>query len=169
MLVERTADPSTSVGMTKGRAVLRSEIRCWLSRRSLHFGRDDKGEGGASVRNQMLVERTADPSTSVGMTKGRAVLRSEIRCWLSRRSLHFGRDDKREGGASVRNQMLVEPQIPPLPQISVNSGWGRRLRGNKKSRTGGLVGPPVFLLSRGNDYCNELLIMISRLTGTAMG
>jgi hypothetical protein len=44
MLVERTADPSTAVGMTKGRV-------------------------GASIQKQMLVERTADPSTSVGMTK----------------------------------------------------------------------------------------------------
>jgi hypothetical protein len=44
---------------------------------SLHFGRDDKGEDGASIRNQLLVERTADPSTSVGMTKGRAELRPE--------------------------------------------------------------------------------------------
>jgi len=47
------------------------------NRRSLHFGRDDKGYGGASVRKQMLVERTADPSTSVGMTKGRVVAQSE--------------------------------------------------------------------------------------------
>jgi hypothetical protein len=41
-----TADP-TSVRMTKGKAALRFEA--------------------------MLVERTADPSTSVGMTKGRLV------------------------------------------------------------------------------------------------
>jgi hypothetical protein len=28
-----------------------------------------KGRVGASIQKQMLVERTADPSTSVGMTK----------------------------------------------------------------------------------------------------
>jgi hypothetical protein len=42
MVVERTADPSTS----------------------LRFGRDDKGEGGRFDLNPMLVERTADHSTS---------------------------------------------------------------------------------------------------------
>jgi len=52
MLVERTADPSASLGMTKGEAVC--------------FG-----------ANRMLVERTADPSASLGMTKGRAELRSK--------------------------------------------------------------------------------------------
>jgi hypothetical protein len=50
-----------------------------MSIESGFFGRDDKGEGGAFDLNPMLVERTADPSTS----------------------LRFGRDDKGEGGASI--------------------------------------------------------------------
>jgi hypothetical protein len=50
MLVERTADPSTALGMTKGRVELPSR--------------------------SMLVERTADPSTALGMTKGRVELPS---------------------------------------------------------------------------------------------
>ena len=37
-------------------------------RRSLHCVRDDKGGGRSFDSNQMLVERTADPSTSAGMT-----------------------------------------------------------------------------------------------------
>jgi hypothetical protein len=94
---KKTADPSTSVGMTKGEVRSLVGIRCrlrklripplppdFLSRfggvGELHaafftesrirghwwrrvvgnpgFGRDDKGEGGASVGNLMLVERT---------------------------------------------------------------------------------------------------------------
>jgi hypothetical protein len=48
------------------------------------FGRDDKA--GSFDWNPLLVERTADPSTSVGMTKGRAASPTLVR----------------------------EPQIPPL-------------------------------------------------------
>ena len=32
--------------------------------------RDDKGEGGCLRPDWLLIEKTADPSTSVGMTKG---------------------------------------------------------------------------------------------------
>jgi hypothetical protein len=46
----------------------------------LRSGRDDKGEGGVSSCDRLLVKRTADPSTarryrsaSLGMTKGRAL------------------------------------------------------------------------------------------------
>jgi hypothetical protein len=43
---------------------------------ALRSGRDDEGEGSAFDLDLMLVERTADPSASLGMTKGRLVLSS---------------------------------------------------------------------------------------------
>ena len=72
--MEGTADPSASLGMTKGE-------QC--------FG-----------QHWMLMERTADPSASLGMTKGGTVFWSGLdadggNC----RSLGFARDDK--GGNSV--------------------------------------------------------------------
>ena len=41
---------------------------------TLRSGRDDKGEGGASNESWLVDDRTADPSASNGMTKGRVVL-----------------------------------------------------------------------------------------------
>jgi fermentation-respiration switch protein FrsA (DUF1100 family) len=53
----RTADPSASLGMTKGSAVLSGETGLWM-------------------------RGTADPSASLGMTKGSAVLSGEIGLWM---------------------------------------------------------------------------------------
>ena len=49
---EKTADPSTT----------------------LRSGRDDKGEGSASIECRLADGKIADPSASLGMTKGRAAL-----------------------------------------------------------------------------------------------
>jgi hypothetical protein len=40
------------------------------TRRSLGFARDDKGERGALSQHWFVDEGTADPSASLGMTKG---------------------------------------------------------------------------------------------------
>jgi hypothetical protein len=53
----RTADPSTSLGMTKGRGVPPVEIGLWI-------------------------RGTAGPSAPVGMTKGRAAPSVEIGLWI---------------------------------------------------------------------------------------
>ena len=51
LLMQRTADPSATLGMTKGRMVLRfSVVVGEENRRSLGYARDDKGEDGASVQ-----------------------------------------------------------------------------------------------------------------------
>jgi hypothetical protein len=66
-----------SVGMTKGRAVLPLGIGSWDGRNSrsltsLRFGRDDKGEGGASIGDWFVgsTEQQVPPLryASVGMT-----------------------------------------------------------------------------------------------------
>ncbi len=56
-----------------------------LNCRSLHCASlrsGDKGEGGASIRGRIVDGKTADPSASLGMTRGKAVLLFEI--YLSR-------------------------------------------------------------------------------------
>jgi hypothetical protein len=73
--------PDLLWGSVESRNSMRLSLKSFTgvaNRKSLHFGptarrgrRDDKGEDRASIRDQMLVERTADPSASVGMTKGR--------------------------------------------------------------------------------------------------
>jgi hypothetical protein len=55
-LERETADPSTA----------------------LRSGRDDKGEGGASIRGWLVDDWTADPSASLGMRKGRVVLPRKV-------------------------------------------------------------------------------------------
>ena len=67
--------------------------------RSLHFatpGRDDKGEGGASVRIKLLVERTAGPSAS----------------------LRSGRDDKGEGSVFIDYRIVAENTAGPSTTVS---------------------------------------------------
>ncbi len=46
--------------------------------RSLGFARDDKLEGGALKGDWLWMQETADPSASLGMTKGRAAFSVEI-------------------------------------------------------------------------------------------
>jgi hypothetical protein len=64
LLVEKTADPSASLGMTKGK-----------SRTLIEVG--------------LLVEKTADPSASLGMTKGES--RTLIEVGLLLRKLQIPR------------------------------------------------------------------------------
>jgi hypothetical protein len=40
----------------------------------------------------MRIERTADPSAALGMTKGRTVLRAEIGYWLREPQFHCDTD-----------------------------------------------------------------------------
>jgi hypothetical protein len=85
----RTADPSASLGMTKGTAAPSVEIGLWMRGTAgpsapLRSGRDDNsvwvlrvcyGEFGRAEG------RTADPSASLGMTKGRAAPSVEVGLW----------------------------------------------------------------------------------------
>src|ERR1700735_5605450 len=101
--MQRTADPAATLGMTKGRMALRFSVAVDAENcRSLGYARDDKGEDGASVQ-WLLMERTADPSASLGMTKGRMALRFSVAVDAENcRSLGYARDDKGEDGASVQ-------------------------------------------------------------------
>jgi hypothetical protein len=67
--VERTADPSTAVGMTKGRGGASIRSSCRLREPQIPAVGTTKGWVVALHQDRMLIERTADPSTSVGMTK----------------------------------------------------------------------------------------------------
>jgi hypothetical protein len=92
---DRTAGPSTtlrSVGMTilfegwgwHGKFG-RSEGRIADPSTALRFGRDDKGESGASIGSWIVEDRTADPSASLGMTKGSGASITEL-SWRMKRS-----------------------------------------------------------------------------------
>ena len=78
----KTADPSASLGMTKGRGRF---DRPWLpveqNRRSLGFARDEKGEGDALIGLGCRSSKTAGPSTA-------------LRCRVDN-SVGFRRDEKR--------------------------------------------------------------------------
>jgi len=66
--------------MTKERAKLSSTWMRWKELQIPRLRRDDKGEGEALVHMD-VVERTADPSASLGMTKERAKLSSTWMWW----------------------------------------------------------------------------------------
>ena len=87
--------------------------------RSLGYARDDKGGGWRFDSLWLSVERTADPSAALGMTKGRMALRfSVVVGGENCRSLHgrpgqagCARDDKGGGWRFGSVRLLVEIQI----------------------------------------------------------
>ena len=54
----------------------------WLRELQIARLRRDKGESGAVVKIGLVVERTADRSASLGMTKGRVALSLRLGWWL---------------------------------------------------------------------------------------
>ena len=55
----RTADPSTSLGMTKGSATLPCEIRCWWREQQVHSGSARDDNAMLRIRWSVPMERTA--------------------------------------------------------------------------------------------------------------
>jgi hypothetical protein len=135
ILVEVTADPSTS----------------------LRFGRDDKGESGASSQQPVVAERTALLPllyASVRMTKGAG-------CNFSRHSfvaegtadpstsLRFGRDDKGVGGDFSRHRFVAEGTADP--SASLRSGRDDKGEGgdfNRHSLVAEVIAGPSATLPR---------------------
>ena len=68
MLMERTADPSASLGMTKGGTVFWSGLEADGGNcRSLGFARDDKGGNSVLVKHRML---DGENCRSLGLRSG---------------------------------------------------------------------------------------------------